>query len=57
MDPHCDLWYGRPDSAFQAADIMAFEAGRPNDGTELYYIVYIEDAAVAVMPYEEVRVR
>lgn len=57
VDPHCDLWYGRPDSAFQAADIMAFEAGRPNDGTELYYIVYIEDAAVAVMPYEEVRVR
>ncbi len=57
VDPHCDMWYGRPDSALQAADVMAFAAAWPNDGTDLYYIVYIEDALVAVMPYEEVRVR
>ena len=57
VDPHCDLWYGKPDSAFQAPDVMTFAAAWPNDGSDLYYVVYIEDAAVAVMPYEEVRVR
>ena len=57
VDPHCDLWYGTPDRAVQAPDVTVFAGSYPHDGTDLYYIVYIEDALVAVMPYEEVPVR
>ncbi len=53
VDPHCDLWYGTAESAVHADDVPSFAAVYASDGSDLYYIVYMEDVCVAVMPYAQ----
>ncbi len=52
VDPHCELWYGTPEDAHHADDVPSFEAVSSAEEPRLYYVVLMEDAVVAVMPYE-----
>ena len=52
LDEHCDYWYGSVQYAFHASDVFEF---RDNyafySDAPLFYLVFLEDDVVAVLPY------
>lgn len=48
---NCLFYYGTKNNPVRASDALQFQANYLNNGSNLYYLVYIEDEIVAVMPY------
>lgn len=49
--PNCLFYYGTKNNPVRATDAQNFLNNYLNSGSNLYYLVYIEDEIVAVMPY------
>lgn len=49
--PNCLFYYGTKNNPVRAANATEFTNNYLNTGSNLYYLVYIEDEIVAVMPY------
>lgn len=49
--PNCLFYYGTRDNPIRATDAQAFMANYLMAGSNLYYLVYIEDQIVSVLPY------
>ncbi len=49
--PNCLFYYGTKQNPVRAVDALDFVNNYLSSGSNLYYIVYIEDEIVAVMPY------
>lgn len=50
-DPSCLFYYGNINNPVRAATAQDFINNYLSSGSNLYYLVYIEDKIVAVMPY------
>ena len=49
--PNCLFYYGTKHNPIRSGDAYAFAANYLNLGSNLYYLVYIEDQIVAILPY------
>jgi len=49
--PNCLFYYGTKQHPIRTGDAYAFAANYLNSGSNLYYLIYIEDQIVAVLPY------
>lgn len=49
--PNCLFYYGTKDNPIRARNAAEFNNNYLNTGSNLYYLVYIEDEIVAVLPY------
>lgn len=49
--PNCLFYYGEPDNPVRARTAQEFIDNYLNTGNSLYYLTYIEDQIVSVMPY------
>ena len=49
--PNCLFYYGTKDNPIRARNSAEFNNNYLNTGSNLYYLVYIEDEIVAVLPY------
>lgn len=49
--PNCLFYYGTKQNPIRSGDAYAFAANYLNLGSNLYYLVYIEDQIVAILPY------
>ena len=49
--PNCLFYFGDKQNPVRAADAQAFMDNYLMSGSNLYYLIYIEDEIVAVMPY------
>lgn len=50
--PNCLFYYGTMENPVRATDAQAFLDNYLGFGSNLYYIIYIEDEIVAIMPYQ-----